>query len=118
MASREDVPTMIKTSAALVAYLLLAAIFTASATAAPRACGTISGGVAMYDIKATGVSCTAARKVARSWRTKLLAGSCENGRFRCIVRSYTCRAKRPAEVHYPVTCTKGAQRVRWDIHAD
>jgi hypothetical protein len=101
----------------LAACLLLA--FTAPADArSARDCGTVSGGVALYDIRATGVSCTFARDLGRRWRTKLFADDCADGRFRCRVRGYTCRAKPPAQVHYPVTCRKDAHRVRWEIHAD
>jgi hypothetical protein len=110
---------MLKTFAAVAGSLLLLSVpATALAGESPRKCGTVSGGIAMYDIKATGVSCASARKTARAWRTALVAGECADGRFRCKARGFTCRAKRPAEVHYPVTCKQGAQRVRWDIHAD
>jgi hypothetical protein len=83
-----------------------------------RDCGTVSGGVALYDMRATGVSCKFARELGRRWRSKLFADECVDGRFRCRVRGYTCRAKPPAEVHYPVVCRKDSHRVRWQIHAD
>ena len=97
--------------------LLLACFVAGSAEAAVR-CGVVPGAVALYDIRATGVDCGAARGVARAWRSALLADACENGRFRCSVGRYTCRAKRPARVHYVVRCTADAARVRWEIHAD
>jgi hypothetical protein len=110
---------MIRSAAALTGTLVLLSLSAAGpATAATRGCGTVSGGVAMYDITATGVTCASARKTARAWRTALLADRCVDGRFRCKVRGYTCRAKRPAQVHYPVTCASGKKRVRWEIHAD
>lgn len=86
--------------------------------ASTLSCGTVSGGVALYDIRATGVGCSSARKTARAWRTGLFAGACEDGRFLCRVRGYSCRAKPPAKVHYPVTCLRDGKRVRWSIHAD
>jgi hypothetical protein len=74
-------------------------LLTITATAdaqAPRECGTVSGGVALHDIRATGVSCKFARDLGRRWRSKLFADECADGRFRCRVRGYTCRAKAPA----------------------
>jgi hypothetical protein len=97
--------------------LLLVSILPDSAAAAVR-CGVVSGGVALYDIRGTGVDCRAARGVARAWRATLFADACENGRFRCSVGRYTCRAKPPAEVHYRVRCRADVARVTWEIHAD
>lgn len=81
-------------------------------------CGTVRGGVALYDVRARGVGCRYARKTARTWRRNLFADQCRNGRFRCRVRGYRCRAKPPAEVHYKVRCRRDAKRVTWWIHAD
>jgi len=102
-----------------VALCLLSLAFAAPAAADSRQrCGTVSGAIALYDIRTKDVSCKWARKTARAWRKALLADECVDGRFRCDVRGYVCRAKPPAEVHYPVTCKKNAKRVRWEIHAD
>ena len=102
-------------SIALVALAVLAA---PAAGESRRTCGTIAGGVALYDVRAKGVSCKAARKTARAWRRTLFKDECDDGRFLCHVRGYTCRAKPPAEVNYPVRCKKADKRVRWWIHAD
>ena len=103
----------------VVVPAVLALIFATAARAeSQRKCGTVAGSVALYDIRATNVTCKSARRTARAWRRTLFADECANGRFRCRVRGYVCRAKPPAEVHYPVTCTKERLRVRWEIHAD
>ena len=75
--------------------LALAWTAPASAQATVR-CGVVGGSVALYDVRATVVDCAAARGVGRAWRTTLFADACENGRFRCSVGRYTCRAKPPA----------------------
>jgi hypothetical protein len=62
--------------------------------------------------------CLVACQLGRRWRSKLFADQCADGRFRSQVRGYTCRAEPPAQVHYPVTCKRDEQRVRWEIHAD
>jgi hypothetical protein len=102
----------------MILLVIFLAVPASSAVAATRDCGTVSGGAALYEIAGTGVGCSSARATAKAWRTRLFAGGCENGRFRCRVHGYTCRAKRPAKVHYPVTCRKGDKRVAWWIHAD
>lgn len=104
---------------------IAALLTTISAGPAPAAeaaerqrCGTVSGGVALYDIRARGVGCRYARRTARAWRRAVLADRCRDGRFRCRARGYRCRARPPAEIHYKVRCRRDAKRVTWWIHAD
>lgn len=79
-------------------------------------CGTIPGGVALYDISAKNTTCPAGRKVAKQWLKRVIAGDCS--RLNCRSRGFRCRAKAPARIHYDVKCQKGARRVNWTISVD
>jgi hypothetical protein len=103
----------------VVAAVTLVLVWSAPASAQSAVgCGIVAGSVALYDVRGTGVGCAAARGVARAWRTTLFADACDDGRFRCTIGRYTCRATPPARVNYRVRCTAGADRVSWEIHAD
>jgi hypothetical protein len=102
------------------ALLLLAAplvLAVAPSPASAATCGTIPGAVAVYSVHSSNIGCSTARSVARIWRAKLLHDRCADGRFRCRSHGFTCRAKPPAQVHYPLTCRRG-QTVRCEIHVD
>jgi hypothetical protein len=112
--------------AVAVVMIALCAVVAVSATApaaAPRSslaqCGTVTkGGVPLYNITGTWVGCALARRTARGWLSRVFARRCENGRFRCTVGAFTCRAKRPARVDYHVNCRDGSRRVRWEVVVD
>lgn len=83
-----------------------------------RRCGNAFGPVlTLYNVRSVDVSCGRAKRVARKWLSKVLAGSCS--RFRCSPSGFRCRAQAPARVRYGVRCRRGlTAQVRFTVVAD
>jgi hypothetical protein len=98
--------------AALAALALAPAV--ARATAEKR-CGDLSATPdTAQDIRALGLSCSAARTLARSHHRQIDAGErCDLRKSSCTITGYTCRRTFFGNSGTRVRCTHGPKRVRF-----
>ena len=99
----------------VLALLLAGATATAAGAAGERRCGDAgSAPDAPQDVRATGVSCSHARSLARAHSRQNLRGQhCDLAKASCRLQGYTCTRTFFGDSGTRVRCSDGPRRVRF-----